>query len=41
MQADYVARRSVAGDLTGIDGPGGNAKGLEDARRALESLVSD
>jgi len=35
VQADYFARRTAAGDLTGIDGPDGNAKGLADARRAL------
>jgi homoserine kinase type II len=35
VQADYFARRSARNDLTGIDGPDGNAAGLDDARRAL------
>lgn len=35
VQADYFARRLANNDLTGIDGPAENEKGLEDARRAL------
>lgn len=35
VQADYFARRTARDDLTGIDGPAGNATGLADARRAL------
>jgi Ser/Thr protein kinase RdoA (MazF antagonist) len=35
VQADYFARRIATGDLTGIDGPAGNEKGLADAERAL------
>lgn len=35
VQADYFARRTVDNDLTGIDGPAGNAEGLADARRKL------
>jgi Ser/Thr protein kinase RdoA (MazF antagonist) len=35
VQADYFARRIVAGDLTGIGGADDNEKGLEDARRGL------
>jgi len=31
VQADYFARRIVERDLTGIDGPADNGKGLEDA----------
>jgi Ser/Thr protein kinase RdoA (MazF antagonist) len=35
VQADYFARRIASDDLTGIDGPAGNEKGLEDARLGL------
>lgn len=35
VQADYFARRIAGNDLTGIDGPAGNAEGLADARRGL------
>lgn len=35
VQADYFARRIVADDRTGIDGPAENDKGLADARRRL------
>ena len=35
VQANYFAFRITENDLTGIDGPAGNEKGLEDARRAL------
>jgi homoserine kinase type II len=35
VQADYFCRRTATGDLTGIDGPEGNAKGLADAERML------
>lgn len=35
VQADYFARRVVEDDLTGIAGPEGNEKGLDDARRHL------
>ena len=35
VQADYFAWRIAEQDLTGITGPAGNEKGLEDARRAL------
>ncbi len=35
VQADYFARRIASDDLTGIDGPADNEKGLEDARRGL------
>lgn len=35
VQADYFARRISANDLTGIDGPHENERGLEDARIAL------
>jgi Ser/Thr protein kinase RdoA (MazF antagonist) len=35
VQAHYFAWRTVHDDLTGIDGPAGNAKGLADARRKL------
>jgi Ser/Thr protein kinase RdoA (MazF antagonist) len=38
VQADYFARRIVERDLTGIDGPAANEKGLEDARRWLDRL---
>jgi homoserine kinase type II len=38
VQADYFARRIVERDLTGIDGPADNEKGLEDARRWLARL---
>ena len=38
VQADYFARRIVERDLTGIDGPADNEKGLEDARRWLGRL---
>jgi Ser/Thr protein kinase RdoA (MazF antagonist) len=37
VQADYFARRIVRDDLTGLDGPAGNEKGLEDARRGLNA----
>jgi hypothetical protein len=33
VQADYFARCIVERDLTGVGGPAGNEKGLEDARR--------
>jgi Ser/Thr protein kinase RdoA (MazF antagonist) len=35
VQADYFARRITENNLTGIDGPHENEKGLEDARRFL------
>jgi Ser/Thr protein kinase RdoA (MazF antagonist) len=35
VQADYFAWRIAENDLTGIDGPHENEKGLEDARRFL------
>ncbi|GAA4605328.1 hypothetical protein GCM10023107_71610 [Actinoplanes octamycinicus] len=35
VQADYFARRIVAGDLTGIDDAAGNEQGLADAEAAL------
>jgi homoserine kinase type II len=35
VQADYFAFRITENDLTGIDGPADNEKGLEDARRSL------
>ena len=35
VQADYFARRIAANDLTGIDGPAGNERGLADAWRLL------
>jgi Ser/Thr protein kinase RdoA (MazF antagonist) len=35
VQADYFARRIATQDLTGIDGPDGNERGLADAYRAL------
>jgi homoserine kinase type II len=38
VQADYFARRTVAGDLTGIADATGNEAGLEDARRGLDLL---
>jgi homoserine kinase type II len=38
VQADYFARRIAGRDLTGIDGPADNEKGLEDARRWLARL---
>ncbi|WP_412544157.1 phosphotransferase [Longispora sp. K20-0274] len=38
VQADYFARRVLAGDLTGIDGPDGNERGLEHARLWLDRL---
>ena len=39
VQADYFAMRIANGDLTGIDGPADNEKGLEDARRGLSAYV--
>jgi Ser/Thr protein kinase RdoA (MazF antagonist) len=36
LQAYYFAHRIAANDLTGISGPADNAKGLADARRALQ-----
>jgi Ser/Thr protein kinase RdoA (MazF antagonist) len=36
VQADYFARRIVAGDLTGIRSAADNDAGLEDARRSLD-----
>jgi Ser/Thr protein kinase RdoA (MazF antagonist) len=41
VQADYFARRIAMDDLTGIDGPAGNEKGLEDARRGLSRPVRE
>jgi homoserine kinase type II len=41
VQADYFARRIAEGDLTGIDGPPDNEKGLEDARRGLSRPVRE
>jgi hypothetical protein len=38
VQADYFAWRIAENDLTGIDGPHDNEKGLEDARRVLVYL---
>ena len=38
VQADYFARRTVAGDLTGITDATGNEAGLERARRGLDLL---
>jgi hypothetical protein len=35
VQADYFASRITSNDLTGINWPQENEKGLEDARRAL------
>jgi homoserine kinase type II len=35
VQANYFAWRIAENDLTGISGPEGNEKGLEDARRSL------
>ena len=40
VQADYFARRVATDDLTGIDGPAENEKGLEDARRGAQSTGS-
>jgi homoserine kinase type II len=37
VQADYFARRIMRDDLTGLDGPAGNEKGLADARRGLNA----
>ena len=37
VQADYFAWRITNNDLTGINGPQDNEKGLEDARRSLRS----
>lgn len=37
VQADYFARRIMRHDLTGLDGPAGNDKGLEDARQGLNA----
>jgi homoserine kinase type II len=39
VQADYFAKRVADDDLTGIDGPADNEKGLEDARRALAAYA--
>jgi hypothetical protein len=35
VQADYFARRLSTNDLTGIESPGENELGLEDARMGL------
>jgi homoserine kinase type II len=35
VQASYFAWRIAANNLTGINGPQDNEKGLEDARRSL------
>ncbi|MBP2326264.1 homoserine kinase type II [Kibdelosporangium banguiense] len=38
VQADYFARRLIAGDLTGITSSADNEKGLADARQWLTRL---
>lgn len=35
VQADYFCRRTARNDLTGIESPAGNRKGLDDAERLL------
>lgn len=38
VQTDYFARRILANDLTGIDSPAENDRGLQDAKRTLQRL---
>jgi hypothetical protein len=39
VQADYFAWRIAGNNLTGINGPQDNEKGLEDARRSLTDAI--
>ena len=39
VQADYFARRIWRQDFNGIEGPAGNRRGLDDARRQLTAAA--